>query len=882
MGYTNFMQSRDMRKRFLEYFQSKDHTVVPSGPTVPHDDPTLLFTNAGMNQFKDVFLGKTKRDYTRATSSQKCIRVGGKHNDLDNVGHTARHMTFFEMLGNFSFGDYFKKEAIAMAFEVTTEIFNYPIEKLWVSVFETDDEAFELWKQYLPEARIVRMGVEENFWSMGDTGPCGPCSELLFDRGAAFGSGTSPLDDPTGERYPEFWNLVFMQSNRNAKGQEVPLKAQSIDTGAGLERVLMFGQGLHSVFETDVLRSVIGVVEQISGKKYNPLDTHLAPAFHVVADHLRSLSFAIADGAQPSNIERGYVLRKILRRAVRYARLLGLDKPFMAQLTPTLIQLMGPDFPELESAKDRIMEILTLEEESFLRTLHRGGNILNTIIESAGKANHQISGADAFKLKDTYGFPIEEILLLAKDNELTVNLDTYELLEKEARERSKQAHKKVAQEAEEGLYVEFVEKHGTSEFVGFDALEAEGTVLGLIRNGQFVDKLEAGDEGIVILSQTPFYAEKGGQVGDIGVLDHKGAHFKVTGCVEPYPGVIAHIGTLTEGALIASEPVTANVEPAHRKYTACHHTATHLLQWALLEVLGPHIRQAGSLVTPDRLRFDFNHHKALSSEEIRHIEELVNAKIRENTTLETYELKYADLQKRADIKQFFGDKYGSVVRVVDIGGYSKELCGGTHVHTLSEIGLFRIAKESSIAAGVRRIEALTGLEAEKFMYMADNQLGQLAKHLKVPSAKLQEAVDSMICENAALKAELKIYKTQALKTLASELVQAIETIEGIPAIIASVDIPASELQELASNLMDRLQSGVICLGTKADGKGQLLIRVSPDFVEKGLKAGAFIKQLAPIIGGGGGGKPDSAQAGGKLPEELPKAFEVFRSLLSCS
>ena len=838
------MRTNELRKKFLEYFKAKGHTVVPSSPTVPHDDPTLLFINAGMNQFKDVFLGKTKRDYMRATSSQKCIRVGGKHNDLDNVGHTSRHMTFFEMLGNFSFGDYFKKEAIAMAFEVTTEIFNFAPDQFWVSIFETDDEAFELWKAHMPENRIVRFGESENFWSMGDTGPCGPCSEILFDRGEKYGKATTPLDDPSGERYLEFWNLVFMQYNRDASGKETPLAAQSVDTGAGLERVAMLQEGVDTVFETDILRALIADVEKLSGKTYNH-----EPAFHVVADHLRSLSFAIADGAQPSNIERGYVLRKILRRAVRYARLLDLNKPFMAKLVPTLVSHMGGDFPELKNAQDRICEILTLEEEGFIRTLKRGGNILNSIIEKAQKSDRHISGADAFKLKDTYGFPLEEILLLAKDHDLTVNLDQYEVLENEARQKSKQAHKKHAQEAEESQFASFVEKHGTCEFVGFDELETEGSVLGLIKDGQFVEKLEAGDEGMVILDKTTFYAEKGGQVGDHGVLTHKDAHFTVTDCTEPYPGVIAHVGKLTEGVIIESEPLLANVEPARRTKSAAHHTATHLLQWALHEVLGPHIRQAGSLVTPDRLRFDFNHHKAVTPDEIRQIEKLINTRIRENAALDTYELDYQDLQKRTDIKQFFGEKYGAKVRVVDIGGYSKELCGGTHVSNLHDIGLFRIAKESSIAAGVRRIEAVTGESAENLMYAHEDQLAQTATHLQTTPPKLLEKIDSLLSDTKQLKAELKVYKSHALKGLASELISNVETIGDISAVIACVDVAASELQELASDVMSRLQSGVICLGLKAAGKGQLLIRVSPDLVAKGFKAGAFIKELAPLIGG---------------------------------
>lgn len=871
------MLTSEIRKKFLQFFSEKGHTPLSSSPTVPHDDPTLLFTNAGMNQFKDVFLGHAKRDYVRATTSQKCIRVGGKHNDLDNVGHTARHMTFFEMLGNFSFGDYFKKEAIAYAFEVTTDTFKFPVEKLWVSVFEEDNEAFELWKAHLPEKRIVRMGASENFWSMGDTGPCGPCSELLFDRGEKYGSAINPLAPGGDERYPEFWNLVFMQYNQDASGRK-PLAAQSVDTGAGLERVAMFGQGLESVFETDILRTIIVHVEKISKKTYGG---ELAPAFHVVADHLRALCFAIADGAQPSNVERGYVLRKILRRAVRYGRLLDLNQPFLSELVPTLVDQMGQAYPELIDAKARTEEILHLEEESFLRTLQRGGNILSSIIEKAESGNKHISGADAFKLKDTYGFPIEEILLLAKDHDLDVNLDAFEMLETQAREKSKKAHKKVSQQAEKSAYVDFVKKHGPCAFVGFETCQADSTIIGIVQNGAFVEQMHAGEEGIVILDSTPFYPEKGGQTGDVGQLIHKSNLFEVTDTQEPYPGVIAHHGKLTDGTLIVSEPLSAHVNETRRKEITCYHSATHLLQWALIEVLGPHIRQAGSLVTPCRLRFDFNHHKPLTSAEIRQIETLINERIRENAPLKSYELTFDEVQKRPDIKQFFGDKYGSTVRVVDIGGFSKELCGGTHVEALHDIGLFRIAKESSIAAGVRRIEAVVGAEAEKLMYANDDLLALTASHLQTTPLKLAEKIENSLNEMTKLKAELKIYKAQALHKMAQDLTTNIETINSIPAVIAQIDVQPAELAELSTQVMDRLKSGVICFALRHAGKGQLLVRVSADYVAKGVKAGALIKELAPIIGGGGGGKPDSAQAGGKDPDKIPDALDHLRKILTC-
>ena len=528
----NLMLSQEIRRKFLEFFKKREHAVVPSSPVVPHDDPTLLFNNAGMNQFKDVFLGLSKRDYTRATSSQKCIRVGGKQNDLDNVGHTSRHLTFFEMLGNFSFGDYFKKEAIAYAWEVTTEVFQFAPEKLWITVLEGDDEAFELWQKHVPIDRIIRMDEKDNFWAMGDTGPCGPCSELYYDRGSQFGDAPNPKEDATEERYLEFWNLVFMQDNRDKSGHVDPLPNQSIDTGGGLERIVSLKLGVDNIFHTDILQHLIGQIERVSGKKYDRNDPVLAPAFHVIADHLRSLSFAIADGAQPSNTDRGYVLRKLLRRAVRYSRTqLGIEEPFLAKVFPALLETMGEDFTELVNAKDRIEEILTSEEEAFIRTLKRGGNILSKVVADALKSPaKQISGEDAFKLKDTYGFPLEEILLIAKDSNLQVNIDSYQLLEEKAKKLSRSARSVEGQEAKETLFSDFVEKHGECVFTGYTDQEAETEILALIENGEFVQSLSEGAEGSVILKQTPFYAEKGGQVADFGDITNENALFQVLYC----------------------------------------------------------------------------------------------------------------------------------------------------------------------------------------------------------------------------------------------------------------------------------------------------------------------------------------------------------------
>lgn len=871
------MLSQQIRRSFLQYFKDKGHTIVPSSSVIPHDDPTILFINAGMNQFKDVFLGKNERGYTKATTCQKCIRVGGKHNDLDNVGHTSRHLTFFEMLGNFSFGDYFKSQAIQYAWEVSTTVFGFDPEKIWATVFEDDDEAFLLWKTYLPETRIVRMGEKDNFWAMGDTGPCGPCSELLFDRGPAYGKASSPLEDSDGERFLEFWNLVFMQFNKDGSSKQHPLPKKSIDTGAGLERVVALKLGVNSVFETDIFKVLIAEIARLCGKPYEKDDPDLAPAYHVIADHIRALAFAIADGAQPSNTERGYILRKLLRRAVRYGRMLGFQEPFLAKILPCLIDAMGSDFKELVESQVRISDILTLEEETFLRTLRRGGNILNTIIDQTKtSSSKQISGENAFKLKDTYGFPIEEILLLAKDNGLEVNLDSYLILENEAKLRSKAAHATHLLQVEDSVFKEYIKHHPATDFLGYTQTETEAAVVGILVDGKFVEEMQEGQNGYILLDKTSFYPEKGGQVGDTGSLTHKDAHFKVTHCYSPFPGIIAHVGEMEKGCLLLGEPLTAQVDQQKRQQIANNHTATHLLHWALQKVAGAHIRQAGSLVTENHLRFDFNHHKALSKEEIRQVERLVQEKIREGQNVQTYEISFEEAQAHPDIKQFFGDKYAAVVRVVDIN-YSKELCGGTHTSNVSTIGLFRITKESSIASGVRRIEACTAAFAEDWMYQQEDKLERVATLLKTSPWQLIEKTQSIIEENKAHIAEIKALKSSQLKQLAQTLLTEMCYIESIVFIAQIVD--TEELHVLAEQITQELTSYVVLLACKTKERCQVLIKVSKDLTQKGIFASSLVKEVAPLISGNGGGKKESAQAGGTNPEGLSQAFEQVQKWL---
>lgn len=856
------MESQDIRRKFLQFFKAKGHTVIPSSSVVPAGDATLLFTNAGMNQFKDVFLGQSVRDYSRAASSQKCIRVGGKHNDLENVGHTSRHLTFFEMLGNFSFGDYFKKEAIDFAWDLTLNVFAFEQEKIWATVFYEDEESFQLWTRYLPAERIVRMGEKDNFWAMGDTGPCGPCSELYYDRGARYSEARNPAEDIEGNRFLEFWNLVFMEFNRGKSGEMVRLPKQSVDTGAGLERVLSLKMGVESVFETDILRELIAQVEQVSGKPYDQ-KSESAAAFRVIADHTRTLSFAIADGVQPSNIERGYVLRKVLRRAVRYGRQLGLERPFLAEILPRLVKCMGQDFSELHAAHGRIAEILTVEEEGFLRTLKRGGNILNQIIQDSHQSG-EISGEDAFKLKDTYGLPLEEIVLLAKDVHLPVDIRKFEELEHEAKERSRGTRKTADQIVQESIYEEYLEKQGPSLFLGYQELSADALVLGILRDGADVAALHAGEEGVILIDQTPFYAEKGGQIGDQGILSSEKGRFEVLDCQNPFTDVIAHVGLVREGEIHVGDRITATVDIRRRKKIANNHTATHLLNWALREVLGPHVKQAGSVVEPGRLRFDFSHHKAVTQEEIERIEDLVNAKVRENTPVHAYELPYTDVQQRKDIIQFFGDKYGNTVRVIDID-FSKELCGGTHTGSVGTIGYIRIVKEGSVASGVRRIEAVTGAEAEKWAR------GEKQETL--------HELDKANGESKRLSAEIVRLRRELLAVEVETLLEHRIHVGKVPFLAHSAPLGAEELKECADLIMKRELSLVLLLIGKQEGKCSLLVRVSPDWVSKGLKASDLLKEIAPLVGGKGGGKADSAQGGGSDLSQIPQAMERARAWL---
>jgi alanyl-tRNA synthetase len=868
------MKTQEIKKKFLEAFQSKGHIILPSAKTIPHNDPTLLFVNAGMNQFKDYFLGEKKAPHSRITTAQKCIRVGGKHNDLDNVGHTSRHLTFFEMLGNFSFGDYFKKEAIQMSFEVTCNVLGVDPKSLSVSVYKEDLEAYELWKSFLPEEQICFMGKEDNYWSMGDTGPNGPCSELYFDRGTAFGDYKNPAEDPDGHRFIEFWNLVFMENNTSSDGLITKLPSPCIDTGLGLERMAALISGKENVFETNIFEAIIDKLSSISSIPY----AENKPAFHVISDHLRALSFAIADGAVPSNVERGYVLRKILRRAVRYGRQLSINKPFLAELFPTLLSEMGTDYPELAESSDRILELMTSEEESFQKTLARGGNILNTIIEKSKESDHkEISGKDAFTLKDTFGFPIEEICLLAKDHHLEVNLDTYSILEKEAKEKSKKAHKTHTQEVKSDIFPEFVKKHGESTFLR-DKLEAKGTITGILHNGELVNTLNQGEKGSIILNESPFYAEMGGQKGDLGILSHHKAAFQVDACTSPYSGVSLHSGVLTSGTLIVGEPVNAQVEKHPRRHVEKNHTATHMLHFALEKVLGGHISQAGSHVSEEALRLDFNHHKKLDDKEIREIEDIINNAVLEGHDVVIEEMSYADVQQRKDIKQLFGEKYSDTVRMVSVGDFSKELCGGTHIKNTREIGLFRITKESSVSAGVRRIEAVTSKAALNFIYEKEALLKSMCAVIGAPEPKALESLEKLTAEHKEIKSGYRKLRKEQIATMTDHLLSEKQKIGDVFYIAKEVSMDKGEFASFATELISKLKDGLIILANKDGSSCQVLIQKTKS-ATKVPSAKVLLNQMLPHIDGKGGGSEICARGSAQNTAGLAKAFaHVFAFL----
>jgi alanyl-tRNA synthetase len=882
----------DIRSTFLRYFEERGHRPVPSSPLVPQNDPTLLFANAGMNQFKDVFLGKEKRDYKRAASSQKCVRAGGKHNDLENVGRTARHHTFFEMLGNFSFGDYFKKDAIAFAWELLTRDFGLDKDRLKVTIFDgeggvpRDAEAHQHWRAHVPEDRIVELGLKENFWAMGETGPCGPCSEIHFFQGdqipcAEVEAGRACLGVACEcDRWLEIWNLVFMQYNRDAAGNLEPLPAPCIDTGMGLERIAAVVQGKLSNYDTDLFQPLLQAIAKRAGTEYGR-DPEGDISLRVVADHLRATTFLISDGVIPGNEGRGYVLRKIMRRAMRHGRKLGLEPPFLHELTAVVAERMSGAFPELRAHAASVARVVRAEEERFGSTLKYAMAEFSRTVERLKKKGGVLStlpGADAFRLYDTYGLPVDFLEELAQDYGLAVDREGFEKELEGQRERARQASKMGAVTGEP-LWMGLLEK-GRTQFLGYDnLLVEEANVLAVLRDGQLVSSLDEGQTGQIILDRTPFYAQAGGQVGDHGSITARGSSAEVVDTHAPVPGLYVHDVTVRTGGFEQGLRVRVEVDEVLRTGAMRHHTGTHLLHAALRDTLGTHVKQAGSLVAPDRLRFDFAHFSAVTREQWLEIEGIVNAQILKNTTVTT-EVKNTEEAIAAGAMALFGEKYGDSVRVVSIPGFSTELCGGTHVRATGDIGLFAIAAESGVAAGVRRIEATTGAQSLRDFQSARDTIGALGSALNATPAQLAARVSALQDDVKRLGRDLQQAKTKAAMGGdgaggGTESVQ----VAGVTLIARQVEgLDKDGLRALVDRHRDQIKSGVVVLAAPADGKVLIVAGVTPDLVKK-IPAGQIVKQLAPIVGGGGGGRPDFAEAGGKDPSKIAELLAASRAVV---
>lgn len=866
----------EIRQAFLDFFHSKGHQVVASSSLVPHNDPTLLFTNAGMNQFKDVFLGLDKRNYSRATTSQRCVRAGGKHNDLENVGYTARHHTFFEMLGNFSFGDYFKHDAIQFAWELLTseKWFALPKERLWVTVYESDDEAYEIWEKEvgIPRERIIRIGdnkgapyASDNFWQMGDTGPCGPCTEIFYDHGDHIWGGPPGSPEEDGDRYIEIWNIVFMQFNRQADGTMEPLPKPSVDTGMGLERIAAVLQHVNSNYDIDLFRTLIQAVAKVTGA------TDLSnKSLRVIADHIRSCAFLIADGVMPSNENRGYVLRRIIRRAVRHGNMLGAKETFFYKLVGPLIDVMGSAGEDLKRQQAQVEQVLKTEEEQFARTLERGLALLDE--ELAKLSGDTLDGETAFRLYDTYGFPVDLTADVCRERKIKVDEAGFEAAMEEQRRRAREASGFGAD------YNAMIRVDSASEFKGYDHLELNGKVTALFVDGKAVDAINAGQEAVVVLDQTPFYAESGGQVGDKGEL--KGANFSfAVEDTQKYGQAIGHIGKLAAGSLKVGDAVQADVDEARRARIRLNHSATHLMHAALRQVLGTHVSQKGSLVNDKVLRFDFSHNEAMKPEEIRAVEDLVNTQIRRNLPIET-NIMDLEAAKAKGAMALFGEKYDERVRVLSMGDFSTELCGGTHASRTGDIGLFRIISESGTAAGVRRIEAVTGEGAIATVHADSDRLSEVAHLLKGDSNNLADKVRSVLERTRQLEKELQQLKEQAAAQESANLFSKAIDVNGVKLLVSELSgVEPKMLRTMVDDLKNQLGSTIIVLATVVEGKVSLIAGVSKDVTDR-VKAGELIGMVAQQVGGKGGGRPDMAQAGGTDAAALPAALASVKGWVS--
>ncbi|MFH1488880.1 MAG: alanine--tRNA ligase [Pseudomonadota bacterium] len=877
------MNFRDIRQTFLDYFKKQGHEIVGSSSLIPRDDPTLLFTNAGMVQFKGLFLGEEKRGYTRAASSQKCVRAGGKHNDLENVGYTARHHTFFEMLGNFSFGDYFKKEAITWAWELLLEGYGLPAEKLYVSVYKDDDEAHGIWERSMgvPAERIVRLGEKDNFWAMGDTGPCGPCSEILFDRGEAISCGRpgcAPGCDC--DRYVEIWNLVFTQFDRDVKGTLNPLPRPNIDTGMGLERIAAVVQGVTSNYETDLFRAVIGRIEDLSSLSYGG-DAKRDTSFRVISDHARAIAFLIGDGVMPSNEGRGYVLRRIIRRAIRFGQVLGMKDPFLHQVASRVIELMGEDYEELISSRRFIQGLVLNEEKRFADTIYYGMKVLGDELEALKeRGEKRIPGDVAFKLYDTYGLSVDILEDVAREEALEIDMAGYQQSMARQRSQSQESWKGSGEEKIPEAYRQLAARGVTTRFTGYETLQKSALVAAVVRDGKETSKALPGEAVEILLDQTPFYGEAGGQVGDRGMLLREGMRFRVERTLKITQNFIVHQGTLEEGALSAGDQVAARVDGERRRATALNHTDTHLLHAALREILGEHVKQAGSLVSPERLRFDFSHFAQVGQERLREVEGLVNALIRENLPVSTEVMSREDAMKTGAMA-IFEERYGDTVRVVRIGdGRSMELCGGTHTSRTGDIGLFKIISESAVGANLRRVEALTGKGALEYLQDQDEGLKNVALLLKTPQDQLVERVERLLKEQKEKEREMESLRARLLSNQSGDLLEGVREFGGIKVLAREVEAKSpKELREFADRIRDRVKSGVIVLGAKDQEKAMLICVVTKDLTGS-YKAGQIVGTLSEALGGKGGGRPDMAQGGGNRPEELGRALESVYDLFA--
>ena len=871
-----------IRESFLKFFEEKGHTRVASSSLIPKDDPTLLFTNAGMVQFKNAFLGLENRGYTRAASCQKCARAGGKHNDLENVGVTSRHHTFFEMLGNFSFGDYFKEEAIAWAWEYLIDVAKLPKEKLWVTIYTDDDEAYAIWhkKMKVPKDRIVRMGEKSNFWMMGETGPCGPCSEIIYDQGEGIGCGRTECDLDCGcDRYLEIWNNVFTQFDRDENGKLNPLAKPSIDTGMGLERLTAVIQGVKSNYDTDLFAPIIRFVEKTSGKTYGK-NADNDVSIRVIADHSRAVTFLIGDGIMPSNEGRGYVLRRILRRAARHGKMIGINKPFLHESAQVVIDMMKGFYSDLAEKSSYITKVILNEEQRFMETLDAGLRILQEETAALKKAGKSVlPGALIFKLYDTFGFPTDLTADIVKKDNFTLDTDGFEAEMEQQRIRARGAWKGSGEEAIAECYLKASSSGILSEFCGYEGVvKAESKIAAIFAEGKPADTVSEGQQAEIVLTTTPFYGESGGQAGDTGYLEGAGFNFRVLDTKKPVDKFIVHKGIVQKGKIKVGDAAQLIVDPEKRKATQANHSGTHILQAALKAVLGDHIKQSGSLVNAERLRFDFSHFSKISDDEMRRVEDIANDMIRKNLEVQTEVCALEDALKTG-ATAVFDEKYGAIVRIVKMGQMSMELCGGTHVQRTGEIGLLKVIHESAIAAGVRRIEAVTGKEALTHVQKSEEELKKAAGLFKANPLELTDRVDKLLKHTKELEKEMEALKGKLAAKDSGDLIGQAKDIGGVKVLAAEVSIAdARTMRDFGDKLRDKMESGVILLGSKAGEKALLLCMVTKDLAGK-YHAGNIIKELAPLVGGSGGGRPDMAQAGGTQPENLGKAIAALEKLL---